>query len=149
MVAQGWTIAQVARALEVSEKTVRRRVERGELPAFRLHRGRGYEWRIDPAGLGLATEAIGASSAVGPADGPATGEPSDSGDRALVVQPLLDLIREKDQQIVELANQLGIWQERAHQLESLLRERDGEADLGEADSEGLEPDRSWWRRLMG
>ncbi|HEX2170982.1 MAG TPA: helix-turn-helix domain-containing protein [Dehalococcoidia bacterium] len=127
---QGWTIAQVARALEVSEKTVRRRIERGDLPAFRLPRGGGYEWRVDPAALGIALGA--------PAPGPLPivgDDPTDA-----TVKPLLDLLREKDQQILDLAHQLGATQERARLLEDELRQVGAaEADAGR---------RSWVRRLL-
>ena len=132
MSGQGWTIARVARESGVSEKTVRRRIERGEMPAFRIPRGRAYEWRVDPAGLGLNhTEAV--------ADGVAAGRtPIDDPDAAW--RPLLELLREKDRQIIELANQLGALQERARLLEDELR------SLG--DGSLPETRRSWVRRLL-
>ena len=129
----GWTIAQVAQTLRVSEKTVRRRIERGDLPAFRVPRGRGYEWRVDPAGLGPVGEAApGLPARPGaPIEDPAE----------CAVRSLLDLLREKDQQILELASQLGAWQERARLLEDELR--------GQAADSTPAIRRSWVRRLLG
>ena len=42
----GVTISDAARVLGISEQTVRRRVRRGELPAIRIERAQGYEYRI-------------------------------------------------------------------------------------------------------
>lgn len=133
--AQGWTIAQVARALSVSEKTVRRRIDRGDLAAYRVPRGVGYEWRVDPAALGLAP--------AGGAEEPAPAhreivEPAES-----VLRPLLELLREKDQQILDLAHQLGAARERARLLEDELRL------LMPIDAATAEARRSWVRRLLG
>ncbi len=41
------SIADVARRCQVSEKTVRRWIDAGDLVAYRL----GRQWRIDPADL--------------------------------------------------------------------------------------------------
>lgn len=136
MPAQGWTIARVARALEVSEKTVRRRIERGDLPAYRLPRGTSYEWRVDPAALGLDPAAESGDSMPAHRDPPV--EPSEA-----VVHPLLELLREKDRQILELANQLGAARERVRRLEEELRL------LTASDAAGVEARRSWVRRLLG
>ena len=44
------TIKEVASLLQVSDKTVRRLIEREELPAMKL----GAQWRIDPRDLDRA-----------------------------------------------------------------------------------------------
>lgn len=40
------SISDAARALGVSEQTIRRRIRRGDLPATRIARAQGYEYRV-------------------------------------------------------------------------------------------------------
>jgi excisionase family DNA binding protein len=44
--AAGVSVAEAAQALGVGEKTIRRRIQRGELPAVRMERPQGHEWRV-------------------------------------------------------------------------------------------------------
>lgn len=129
---RGWTIADVARFLGVSEKTVRRRIDRGELPAYRVARGRNYVWFVDPAALGARSE---------PEPTAAGGAVGDAAAGVAATQPLLELLREKDRQILDLADQLGAARERIRLLEAAIRAPDG---LGTPDNR-----RSWMRRLLG
>jgi excisionase family DNA binding protein len=48
--AAGVSVAELAQALDVGEKTIRRRIQRGELSAVRVERPQGPEWRdmLDP-----------------------------------------------------------------------------------------------------
>jgi excisionase family DNA binding protein len=46
VVRTGVSIAEAARALGISGHTIRRRIKRGELPAERVERAQGYEWRV-------------------------------------------------------------------------------------------------------
>jgi excisionase family DNA binding protein len=46
VVRTGVSIAEAARTLGISGHTVRRRIKRGELPAERVERAQGYEWRV-------------------------------------------------------------------------------------------------------
>jgi excisionase family DNA binding protein len=46
------TVAEVAAKLSVSEKTVRRLISSGMLPAYRLGEGKGSRLRIDPDEVG-------------------------------------------------------------------------------------------------
>jgi excisionase family DNA binding protein len=44
--AAGVSVAEAAQALGVGEKTIRRRIQRGELSAVRVERPQGHEWRV-------------------------------------------------------------------------------------------------------
>lgn len=44
--AAGLSVAEAAEVLGVGEKTIRRRIQRGELSAVRVERPQGHEWRI-------------------------------------------------------------------------------------------------------
>ncbi len=43
---EGWTIREAAHACGVSEKTIRRRIKSGSLPAFKVNTQYGVEWRL-------------------------------------------------------------------------------------------------------
>ncbi len=43
---QGWTIREAAQACGLSEKTIRRRIKSGTLPAFQITTQYGMEWRV-------------------------------------------------------------------------------------------------------
>lgn len=129
---RGWTIADVARFLGVSEKTVRRRIDRGELPAYRVARGRNYIWLVDPAALGARSE---------PEPAAAGGVAGEAAAGLAVSQPLIELLREKDRQILDLADQLGAARERIRLLEAAIRAPDG---ISVPDNR-----RSWMRRFLG
>ncbi len=43
---EGWTIREAAQACGVSEKTIRRRIKSGTLPAFQVSTQYGVEWRV-------------------------------------------------------------------------------------------------------
>ncbi len=43
---QGWTIRDAAQACGLSEKTIRRRIKSGALPAFQVTTQHGVEWRV-------------------------------------------------------------------------------------------------------
>jgi excisionase family DNA binding protein len=66
------TIAEAAEWLSVDHKTVRRMVERGEIPALRV----GRVWRIEPEEIraALAHRPAAPSSALRPRPRPVTGE---------------------------------------------------------------------------
>lgn len=51
-----WTVAEAAKHLDVHEETVRRRIARGDIPAFKTGTGRG-EWQIDADALERQIEA--------------------------------------------------------------------------------------------
>lgn len=44
--AAGVSVAEAAQVLGVGEKTIRRRIQRGELSAVRVERPQGHEWRV-------------------------------------------------------------------------------------------------------
>jgi excisionase family DNA binding protein len=47
----GMTVQEAADYLHIHEKTVRRRIKLGELPAVKIELPQGYEWRVYPNGL--------------------------------------------------------------------------------------------------
>src|SRR5919201_5305686 len=54
------TLAEAARRLGVTEKTIRRRIKRGELAAIRVMRQQGHEWRVKLSGVQVADQLVGA-----------------------------------------------------------------------------------------
>ena len=48
---EGLSVKEAADVLGLSEKTVRNRIHAGTLPAVKVARPQGYEWRVFPAGL--------------------------------------------------------------------------------------------------
>ncbi len=55
---EGWTIREAAQVCGVSEKTIRRRIKSGTLPAFQVSTQYGIEWRVtslDIVGEGTPT----------------------------------------------------------------------------------------------
>ncbi len=56
---QGWTIREAAQACGLSEKTIRRRIKSGTMPAFQITTQYGVEWRVtslDTAVEGILTQ---------------------------------------------------------------------------------------------
>lgn len=54
----GVPIAVAARALGVSEKTIRRRIAAKQLDAHKVYTSQGYEWRVHLPGPGLSTQSV-------------------------------------------------------------------------------------------
>ncbi len=58
---EGWTIREAAQACGVSEKTIRRRIKSGTLPAFQVSTQYGTEWRVtslDTVGEGTPNQNV-------------------------------------------------------------------------------------------
>ena len=130
---QGVTIAQAAKTLGVSPKTIRRHIKDGKIPHVLVQGKFGEEYRI----LDLPSIKVETLDASGEESAKLEGEPS-AGSASQVDSNsnwALDLINDLQKTNLQLAAQLGAAQERIHELESqvmLLTTRQ-------------EP---WWKRTL-
>ena len=153
----GWmTLAEAATYLSVSTDTIRRRLKRGELEAQQVPTPYGPAWRVRVGRApGVGSIPPGNVSGVGSA---AVQEQSEG------LLEALRLVRELQQQNVELAGAAGMWQARAEflagqvdQLQRALeapRQPEPAPGFTGANSDGTpveparpstKPKRPWWR----
>jgi len=129
---QGYTIAQAAKTLGVSPKTIRRHIKDGKIPHMLVQGKFGEEYRI----LDLPSIKVENLESPGEEKTKPQGEASAEGaSQADSVDWALDIINDLQKTNLQLAGQLGAAQERIRELESkvmLLTTRQ-------------EP---WWRRAF-
>jgi excisionase family DNA binding protein len=130
---QGYTIAQAAKTLGVSPKTIRRHIKDGKIPHVLVQGKFGEEYRI----LDLPSIKVETLDAPGEDKATLEGEPSAKGASQVDSNTdwALDIINDLQKTNLQLAGQLGAAQERIHELESqvmLLATRQ-------------EP---WWKRAL-
>lgn len=116
-----WTVSQAADLMEVSIKTVRRRIKAHRLQARQDH----GQWLV----TGIPEDMIPQQRAAGAGD---TGETPPS---------WRDILREKDRQIADLNQTLGAARLRIGQLES-------EVKLLTAGPSSPDDSRPWWKKLL-
>ncbi len=153
------TIRQAAEAIGTSERTVRRRIKDGSLPARKDLQGAQEVWTVDPGDLAAWSQATGRPMTK-PGQGPATldkepgqrpaeepdlpevviGQSIDSGRQTL--QADLDKARQRERELLE---------ERDWLRRELTATREALGNLAKAlPPAPAEPDRrSWWKRLLG
>ncbi|MBI4330415.1 MAG: excisionase family DNA-binding protein [Chloroflexi bacterium] len=136
--AQGWTIEEAARALGVSDKTVRRRIKDGTIKAEQITGKYGPEYRIPEAQLASLRERPLPPLPEEPQDKPAT--PSAAPPTLSTAPPMdkaLDMIKDLQAENERLAGQIGFLQAKLIDAESKLR-------LLQAPKSRV----PWWRRLF-
>jgi MerR family transcriptional regulator, copper efflux regulator len=113
---QGVTIAQAAKTLGVSPKTIRRHIKDGKIPHVLVQGKFGEEYRI----LDLPSIKVETLDAPGEERAKAEGEPSAASEPQVDSNSKLaiDLINDLQKTNLQLAAQLGAAQERIHELES-------------------------------
>jgi MerR family copper efflux transcriptional regulator len=122
MAEQSFTIAQTAKILKVSTRTVRRFIKAGKLKATLQPGPFGEEYRISELPQATPQPAVGS-------------DPEQTGVHVQPIQPM-DIIRELQEKNLALAAQLGAASERIHHLESELKLLAAPKRL------------SWWQRLF-
>ena len=130
---KGYTIAEAAAMLDVSTKTIRRRIHKGEIPATLEPGPYGDQYMIPANAIDTAQEIV---------DVVKVDRQADAHTLALVITQAMD---ERDkglqQEISELRRQVET-------LTEALRERDRQ--LVEQLREALDVQkRPWWKRLLG
>ena len=130
---QGVTIAQAAKTLGVSPKTIRRQIKDGKIPHVLVQGKFGEEYRI----LDLPSIKVETLDTSGEDKATLEGEPAADNASQVDSNPnwAIDLINDLRKTNLQLAGQLGAAQERIHELESqvmLLHTRQ-------------EP---WWKRTL-
>jgi excisionase family DNA binding protein len=152
------TIAQAAQLLRVSVPTVRRKIKQGVLPATKVEGPNGPEYRVT-----LEQGADHATLLTPPADHPANGHRAqrqgdrhEQGDDRVDLSTLVALVRDLQQQNLELAGRVGFYQNEIEHLRSELKAlqapREPIAPLPPAGAifrplpaEPDPPRRPWWR----
>ena len=128
---QGLTIAEAAKTLGLSAKTIRRHIKDGKIPYVLVPGKFGEEYRILESSL--------SSIKKGTLDNATTVEEGDTQDSAPALDTTptwaLGIIGDLQKTNHQLAGQLGAAQERIHELESQVRLL----------TRGQEP---WWRRVF-
>lgn len=139
---QGWTVKQAAKALGQSEKTIRRRIKKGEIRAEQVSGKYGVEYRIKD--INIISNPKSNRDIMTGSDTMVNVQGMTRGDTGVEVLELtrddamvkaLDMIRELQLEIGKLAAHIGF-------LQAQLRETQDKMRLLTA------PKKPWWRRLM-
>ena len=128
---KGYTIAEAAEVLDVSTKTVRRRIHKGEIPAELVDGPYGQQYMI-PA------------DAIDTIDVVKVNRPTDATTLALVITQAMD---ERDKGLQDEITQL---RQQVEELTKTLQERDRQLveQLREALEEQRTAKKPWWERLF-
>jgi excisionase family DNA binding protein len=128
---KGYTIAEAAEVLNLSTKTIRRRIHKGEIPATLEPGPYGDQYMIPADAIDTAQEII---------DVVKVNRPTDATTLALVITQAMD---ERDKGLQDEITQL---RQQVEELTKTLQERDRQ--LVEQLREALEAKRPWWKRLF-
>ena len=129
---QGYTIAQAAKTLGVSPKTIRRHIKDGKIPHVLVQGKFGEEYRI----LDLPSIKVENLESPGEEKAKPEGEASAEGtSQADSVDWALDIINDLQKTNLQLAGQLGAAQERIRELESKVMLLNA-------------PEEPWWKRAF-
>jgi len=132
MSGQGFTVAEAAKALGVSERTIRRQIKGGKIKAELVSGRYGEEYRIDLEGARPREEP--AKRMLSNAVDTALDKASDKSlDRHL--DKALDMVKSLQQEKAELYAQVAYWQAQCRHLEEQVK-------LLTA------PKRPWWQRWL-
>jgi excisionase family DNA binding protein len=113
---QGVTIAQAAKTLGVSPKTIRRHIKDGKIPHVLVQGKFGEEYRIlDLPSIKVETLDVSGEESAKPEGEPSAGSASQVESNS---NWAIDLINDLQKTNLQLAGQLGAAQERIHELES-------------------------------
>ncbi|MBI4301596.1 MAG: helix-turn-helix domain-containing protein [Chloroflexi bacterium] len=127
----GWSIAEAAAALGVSEKTIRRHIQSGKLKARKVPKAGGFTYLIDQT---VASELPASSRPTRPAE-----------------ELLLDLLKERERLIaslqeerMKLVSQIGYLQSQIHHLQDQTK-----LQASSIPSSQEHPRSGFWIRLLG
>ncbi len=149
----GMSVQEAATHLGIHEKTVRRRIKEGKIPALRVDLPQGYEWRVYPDGLpedAQVNDHMDSSEEEVSAqvdDQVSTGEAIPDSAAIIEVLRINEKLQEENR---NLAAQLGFVSgqlfEARDRIALLMAPKDEPAPEPAASTE---PKVSWWRRLLG
>jgi len=163
---EGISVQEAAEHLDLNEKTVRRRIHLGQIPAIKVPRPQGFEWRVyldgipqptlepapHPIHLNIISEALNTQADSSPVQVDMhLDTPPVHMDMHLDTPPiqvdsnkLLRLVEKLHDENSQLAGQVGF-------LQAKLQDAQHQIKLLEGPKEP-EPERSktpWWKRLLG
>ena len=129
MPGQGLTVAETAKALGLSERTIRRRIKSGKIKADLVVGRYGEEYRIDLDEVAATEERV---------DKDLSTAIDRSLDKTLdsVLDKALDMVKTLQQEKAELYAQVAYWQGQYRYIEEQVKLL-------------MEAKRPWWRRWMG
>lgn len=146
------SLIEAAEQLGVSERTVLRRIQKGDIPAYKVETPHGLAWRIT---LDSTPDSAPPATRVTPDRGGVRGDTQETS--ALV--KLLEEERQERQALVhrneQLAGQVGFLQAKLQDAESTIqrllmapKDEPSSTMVEQATAEPA-PQRPWWRRLFG
>jgi excisionase family DNA binding protein len=152
---EGISVQEAAEHLGLNEKTVRRRIHLGQIPAIKVPRPQGFEWRVYLDGIAqpafeAATHAIYLNTIPESLNMQVDSSPMqvdtqvDSSPIQMDSNELLRLVEKLHDENSQLAGQVGF-------LQAKLQDAQHQIKLLEGPKEP-EPERSkipWWKRLLG
>ena len=150
------SVQQAAAYFGVSEKTIRRRIASGELPASKVPTAQGYEWRVTPNGEGVQVDTH-PVQLTGQQEQP----PVMSENVALVrALELADRLQQENAQLaqtnVQLAGQVGFLQAKLQGAEEQVRlltvapvaQVENEGSQSKQHAQNDQAYAPWWKRLF-
>jgi excisionase family DNA binding protein len=165
------SVQEAAARYGVSEKTIRRRIKSGTLPAFQQPTSQGFEWRVQVDGAAAQVDSMGAQVDGQPVQVPpqttvqvdSTEEPAAPAAADAALLKSLDMVDRLQRENLELAGQVGFLQAKLQAAEQRIllleaqsveqpTEIEAETKPGDTQAPGQEETRRgrpWWRRLFG
>jgi excisionase family DNA binding protein len=147
----GMSVQEAAEYLGINEKTVRRRIQLGEIPAVKVARRQGYTWRVYPDGLPPDVSYDHVDTRPSQVDAhPRDVDPPhvqvETGEMVRLIEKLYADNQQLAGQVGFLQAKLQDAQEENQQLRLLMAPKDEPAEP----EPPAEPVRvSWWRRIWG
>ncbi len=146
------SLSEAAARLSVSERTVLRRIQKGTLPAYKVHTPHGPAWRIT---LDSTPDTAEDAGRVTPVNADVTGDTPPPAPEILKVLEMLEAERTRNdrlqQENSQLYAQLGFVQAKLQDAEKQIRLLSAPKEEPEpAPKERELPQRQpWWRRFLG
>lgn len=132
MSGQDLTVAEAAKALGLSERTIRRQIKSGKIKAELVPGRYGDEYRVEPGEIAPPGRGLekGLSDALDrPLNSPLTSAVDSAMDKAL------DMVKSLQQEKAELYAQVAYWQAQCRHIEEQVKLL-------------MEAKRPWWRRWL-
>ncbi len=150
----GMSVQEAADYLGINEKTVRRRIQMGEIAAVKVARRQGYIWRVYPGGLpaDAPVEAIQGPFVqvdTHPAHMDSPSMDVDSYPDQVDLSEMVHLVERLSRENQQLAGQLGFTQAKLQEAERTVALLMAPTDKPVPDLPAEPERRPWWKRVWG